>query len=203
MKSSDLPPPPDDELKPHEKLPPSFFLRETVAWQLNRDFTGASDIMLKISEYEEKDGSEDGGVVSLKFDYRLRQCIETQLFVARSPGGIGVDDGGTRILWVPDDQGSANGLLYIYASKKLRFEATREILPQQALLLNMLAPATLSILMQRLAFDGPLDLVSKRRTIDQRSPTDARDSGPPPAESKTRQIGAQQNCQTPPKSATG
>jgi len=150
---------PDKDLEP-AKLGPAFLMREKAGWQLNRDFTGFTDLVLSFTKYEE-DLDEYERSIGLRFDYKLRECKETQFFVARSKGGINVDDGETRILWESPEGAESDGLLYIFAEKRLRFVATSEISTEQALLLNMTAPATLSMLMQRLALDGPLELVTK------------------------------------------
>jgi hypothetical protein len=141
-----------------KKLPEQFFLREKTAWQTNRDFAALSDIVLNVTGYTEV--LDESGELKLEFDYQLRECIETQFFIARSAGGINVDEGMSRVRWVPERPESNRGLLYIYASKRLRFTQTRDIGREEALVLNMMAPSILSMLMQRLAFDQPLELVT-------------------------------------------
>lgn len=141
-----------------ENLQGSYYLREKAGWQLNRNFGGSSDVVLSVTDQVQV---LDGGLpVELSFKYRLRECKETQLFLASSRGGINVDDGETDIKWVQTD--GDDGLLYVTSSKKLRFASTREISSDQATALNLMAPAMLSMLMQRLAIDGVLGLVKPK-----------------------------------------
>jgi hypothetical protein len=162
-----------------------FFLREKAEWQLNRDFSGSSLVVLKVQNFREEE-------YRVSFDYDLRECKETRLFVALSRGGIDRDEGHTDVAWVPRDDESGLGYLHILATKRVRFEATRLITRDQALLLNMIAPATLSMLMQQLAFDGPLQIVTnpqpsprRRLAASRQTPRQAHaphaHSDPPPA----------------------
>jgi hypothetical protein len=135
-----------------------FFLREKTSWQINRDLAAKSDIVLCIEGYDERPRTKDQ--LRLRFDYRLRECLETQFWVARSRGGIDLDEGTSEVVWVPDPKGGEEGLLHIHASKRLRFSQTREMGREEVLLLNMMAPAILSTMLQELAFNRPLEIVS-------------------------------------------
>jgi hypothetical protein len=110
-------------------------------------------VLLEISEYESLEGPSTEEL-RLSFRYRLRECRETQFFLAKTNGGLNVDNGRVEMTWAEDR-------LRIVATKSLRYAATRELSTEETLLLNMLGPATLSMLVQRLAFDGPLDFLDK------------------------------------------
>ncbi len=111
-------------------------LREVVHWNWNGQNAVAFDNILRIDGLKVTETSID-------YRYSLFTCLQSRLLVVWDSGGLDVDDGRYHAAY-------RGGVLEIEASKRVRFTAPANGPFEIALALNLMAPATLSMLMQNL-----------------------------------------------------
>ncbi len=113
-------------------------LREMVHWNWNGSDEVAVDNILNIEALTIEP-------TSISYRYSLYTCLQSRLLVVWDSGGLDIDDGYYQANY---DLGS--GVLNIEASKRVRFTAPANGPFEIALALNLMAPATISMLMQKL-----------------------------------------------------
>jgi hypothetical protein len=111
-------------------------LRETVHWNWNADNTVAVDNILSITNFK-------ADARSISYDYSLYICLRSRMLVVWDSGGLDVDDGHYKATY-------HRGTLRIKATKRVRFTAPPNGPFEIALALNLMAPATVSMLLQNL-----------------------------------------------------
>jgi len=116
----------------------SGLLRETVHWNWNGGDQVAVDNILNIEGLTI-------GETSIAYSYSLFTCLQSRLLVVWDSGGLDIDDGKYAAEYDP-----SSGILQIEASKRVRFTAPANGPFEIALALNLMAPATISMLMQQL-----------------------------------------------------
>jgi len=94
------------------------------------------------------------------YRYSLHDCIQSKFVASWHPGGLDVDEGCYRAVW-SREKGS-RGTLVLKAVKSIRYSKEAELFPGLSTLLNLLAPAVTSMLMNHLAFDGPCSFFDAR-----------------------------------------
>lgn len=85
------------------------------------------------------------------FAYRLIRCKQSKILSAWERGGLDLDDGHYKAMWLPADDTDA-GTLFIEAKKSIHYSRRADVLPGIANLLNLLAPSVTTMLMTQLAF---------------------------------------------------
>jgi hypothetical protein len=113
-------------------------LREMVHWSWNGDDEVSVDNILSIEGLEIKKNS-------IKYTYSLYTCLQSRLLIVWDSGGLDIDAGHYTANYDPSD-----GSLKIEASKSVRFTVPASGPFEISLALNLMAPATISMLMQKL-----------------------------------------------------
>ena len=113
-------------------------LRETVRWNWNAEDTVAVDNVLRIEDFE---ASSD----RIAYTYRLHTCLQSRFLVVWDSGGLDVDQGHYQAVYDPQSE-----TIQIDASKSVRFTAPSNGPYELALSLNLMAPATVAMLLDRL-----------------------------------------------------
>jgi hypothetical protein len=97
----------------------------------------------------------DAGVpakrLSRHFVYRLIRCKQSKILSAWERGGLDLDDGHYKAMWLPTDDAGV-GTLFIEARKSIHYSRRADVVPGTANLLNLLAPSVTTMLMTQLAF---------------------------------------------------
>lgn len=94
-----------------------------------------------------------------RYKYNLHRSIQSRLVSAWQPGGLAKDDGEYAAAWFPSQSNGKSddrGLLCIRITKELLFSRQADVFADYSKLLNLLAPALGSLLMEQLAHDGVL-----------------------------------------------
>lgn len=127
-------------------------LEEVTSWSSGFDASSDSGahIYLTIKNYKNAIGE---ATPSLEFDYVLHHCESYQAGPLDLGDILDIDGGHFK--------GSfQNGVLVIQASKSIHFRAPSAAEQDAAILLNLLAPATVAMLMRELVYDGTLKLLN-------------------------------------------
>ncbi len=111
-------------------------LRETVHCNWNAENEVAVDNILRISNFR-------ADARSISYDYSLYICLRSRMLVVWDSGGLDVDDGHYAATY-------DGRRLSIKATKRVRFTAPPKGPFEIALALNLMAPATVSMLLQNL-----------------------------------------------------
>jgi hypothetical protein len=125
--------------------PDGGLLREQVHWNWNGVNPVAFDNILSIDGLEKSEWS-------ISYDYALYTSLQSRLLVVWDGGGLDVDEGYYAASYDPESQ-----TLNMTASKCVRFTAPGNGPFEIALALNLMAPATISMLMQKLVNVSPQD----------------------------------------------
>jgi hypothetical protein len=122
----------------------------------------------------------------IKYSYELHRCLQSRFIGSWKAGGLIYDDGLYRAAWFPpkdpvaesrrgvefrEDRDGPPGLLCINVTKKLLFSRQADVYEDYSKLLNVLAPALASLLMEQLAHDGVLTFLNDWKNT--RKPSDA------------------------------
>lgn len=113
-------------------------LREMVHWSWNGDDEVSVDNILSIEGLKIEANS-------IKYDYSLYTCLQSRLLIVWDSGGLDIDAGDYDANYEP-----SSGILKIEASKRVRFTVPANGPFEISLALNLMAPATISMLMQKL-----------------------------------------------------
>ena len=111
-------------------------LREKVHWNWNGDTQVAVDNILSIEDLKIEPNS-------IAYRYSLYTCLQSRLLIVWDSGGLDIDDGDYTASY-------SNGTLKLTASKRVRFTVPATGAFEISLALNLMAPATISMLMQNL-----------------------------------------------------
>lgn len=129
-------------------------LLEVTQWHsgFSEDSRAGAVVYLTIKNYVDK--IEDPSGPELSFDYVLHHCEKYDLGPAEFKDIIDVDGG--------HYQGRVRDqTLFVRASKSIHFRASNRGDDDVAILLNLLAPATVSMLMRELVYEGTLQGLNK------------------------------------------
>jgi hypothetical protein len=96
----------------------------------------------------------------IDYRYKLNRCIQSKLVASWEPGGLDIDEGTYRAVWSP--KRGKSGTLVLEAVKRIRYSSEADVVPGLSTLLNLLAPAVTSMLMNHLTFDGPCGFIAYR-----------------------------------------
>lgn len=101
----------------------------------------------------------------IDYTYRLVRCVASKFLSSWVPGGLDVDDGRYVAIWCPPKGKKQPSAFLTTVQKKIHYSqaAEREAFPQFAQLLNMLAPAVITMLLKELAFNSTLTFVNHLR----------------------------------------
>lgn len=113
-------------------------LREMVHWSWNGDDEVSVDNILSIEGMKIESNS-------IAYDYSLYTCLQSRLLVVWDSGGLDIDAGHYTANYDP-----STGILRIEASKSVRFTIPAGGPFELSLALNLMAPATISMLLQKL-----------------------------------------------------
>jgi hypothetical protein len=158
----------------------SFQLLEWAKWSLSPEFRGGAinvldiDIHGSMSNVNGTASGETEGAAkvpsgatarcSVRYDYRLHHCIQTQFLSTWEPGGIDVDEGTFSAIW-------EDGTLRIVASKSIHYTEQGNVPPEMTALLNALAPGVANLLLQCLILGSSVAFVrGDRARRDCRAP---------------------------------
>ncbi len=113
-------------------------LRETVHWNWNGSEQVSVDNILNIDGLKIDNNS-------IAYRYSLSTCLQSRLLVVWDSGGLDIDDGEYEAHY-----NRTTRIFRIEASKRVRFTAPSDGSFEIALALNLMAPATISMLLQKL-----------------------------------------------------
>ncbi len=113
-------------------------LRETVRWNWNAEDTVAVDNVLRIEDFQSSSAR-------ISYTYRLHTCLQSRFLVVWDSGGLDVDEGHYQAVY-----DATSETLRIEASKSVRFTAPSNGPFELALSLNLMGPATVSMLLDKL-----------------------------------------------------
>ena len=162
--------------------PSPYFLYERVEWDWSPLLTGGIINLLKITPAEDsydarsflkdvfdKVGMENRPALGetrseppetlIAYRYELEECIQSKFVGGWEPKGLDTDEGSYRAVWLP--QGDRLGTLVMRAEKSINYSSkAAELFPGLSSLLNLLAPALTSMLMNHLTFYGPCSFLA-------------------------------------------
>jgi hypothetical protein len=103
-------------------------------------------------------------VPKIDYTYRLVRCMRSKFLSSWVPGGLDLDDGRYVAIWCPP-KGDAPSAFLTTIQKRIHYAkaAEREAYPQFSQLLNLLAPAVVSMLLKELAFNSTLSFIADLR----------------------------------------
>jgi len=110
------------------------------------------------------------------YTFRLSRCVQAKFVSTWETGGLDVDQGSYRAAWLRSRDQSGMGTLFIEAIKAIRYSKQADVIPGFSMVLNLLAPALTSMLMNQLAYSGIRDSLAKRGASTA-TPQRHRDSG--------------------------
>jgi hypothetical protein len=125
-----------------------LFLHENVRWAWNgdSDFETDNHFMIRVFDFADEAGpskEDEEEETILEYSYSLSSCNWSKSVVVWDAGGLDVDQGSYRATF-------RAGKLKIVAVKSVRFVAPRNGPYEIAVALNLMAPATISMLLSRL-----------------------------------------------------
>jgi hypothetical protein len=169
---------------------PKYLLHERVEWAWSPLLTGGIINLLEITPAA-NDGRDDAksfveGVLKdlrqkkhpvpdskllashetlIDYEYDLKECIQSKFVGGWEPRGLDTDDGSYKAVWSKQKNGS--GVLTIQATKRISYSSkAAELFPGMSALLNLIAPAVTSMLMNHLTFYGPCSFLEFARERD-------------------------------------
>lgn len=95
----------------------------------------------------------------IQFKYGLFRSLRIRLLAAWLSGGLSKDDGTFTAAWFPRQGDHTHGVLCIAADKMLCFSRQADAVEDYSRLLNLMAPALSSLLMDQLIHDGIVDFL--------------------------------------------
>jgi hypothetical protein len=103
-------------------------------------------------------------VPKIDYTYRLVRCVLSKFLSSWVPGGLDVDDGRYVAVWCPDRTGE-HGAFLTTVQKQIHYSlaAEREAYPQFSQILNLLAPAVITMLLKELAFNSTVTFINDFR----------------------------------------
>jgi hypothetical protein len=150
-------------------------LYEVTRWKWNEGMAAEVHNILEISNVDKAAG--------ISYDYSLRECLRSNMGVTWEEGGLDVDEGFYRLQILPltadarpataaatkasksaarvpesesesESESSGDVLVKISAEKSVRYTTPRISPMEVGTVLNLMAPATVSMLMRRLVLDS-------------------------------------------------
>jgi hypothetical protein len=91
----------------------------------------------------------------VEYKFELFRSLRSKFVANWELGGLDVDEGAYVALWSPD-----TGRLYIKTNKRLRYSAGAGGIEGFSSMLNLLAPATVGMLLENLAYQGILEYLN-------------------------------------------
>jgi hypothetical protein len=115
----------------------------------------------EMPEYETSDLTQ---AHRIDYTYRLVRCMRSKFLSSWVPGGLDLDDGRYVAIWCPSKDGAPSAFLTTI-QKRIHYSkaAEREAYPQFSQLLNLLAPAVITMLLKELAFNSTLSFIADLR----------------------------------------
>jgi hypothetical protein len=103
-------------------------------------------------------------VPKIDYTYRLVRCQQSKFLSSWVSGGLDVDDGRYMAIWRPH-KNSERGAFLTTVQKQIHYSkaAEREAFPQFSQLLNLLAPAVITMLLKELAFNSTVTFINDLR----------------------------------------
>lgn len=96
-----------------------------------------------------------------EYDYRLVRSVQSKFVSTWETGGIDVDQGSYAAAWLAPAPQRRNGALFVYSRKALRYSQRADVIPGMKTMLNLLAPAVVSMLMTHLGYSGIVDFLTR------------------------------------------
>jgi hypothetical protein len=100
---------------------------------------------------------------SAQYEYTLERCIQSRFIASWEVGGLDVDDGTYRAVWIPTLTPDTGHFL-LEVVKRVHYSIYGAVLPEIPMVLNLLAPAVVSMLMKQLGYEGIRDELNKLRS---------------------------------------
>ena len=96
------------------------------------------------------------------YEYSLVRCVQSKFLASWERGGLDIDEGFYKAAWVPRPA-HESGTLVIQARKAVHYSDRANVIPGLASVLNVMAPATISLLMRQLSYRGIRDGLSANK----------------------------------------